>query len=334
MNKVSGYIKSHRALLYLTTIVICLFMLGIYYFVIRPYERTNNAYVGANYATIATQVPGPITKIHVTNNQFVKAGDLLFEIDARPFQIAVNKAQANLELTGKEVREVAASVDQAAATAQKAKANLANQQINTERVVKLADQGVLPAEDKDDATTKLEAAQDTYNEALAALAQARINLGKLGDQNEEVRYAIAELERAQLELSYTKISAPIDGQISNCVLYLGQYMEVGTEQFAIIADNEFWVDANYNETQLSHMQIGQAASIAVDMYPGKEFIGEIISISGASGTVFSLLPPQNATGNWVKVTQRVPVRIIVKNIDPKYPLRLGTSANVRVRILP
>lgn len=334
MNKVSAYIKDHRAISHISAIVICLCLIGIYYFIIRPYERTNNAYVGANYATIATQVPGPITKIHVTNNQFVQAGDLLFELDERPFQIAVNKAQANLELTGKEVREVAASVEQAAAAAQKAKANLANQKINTERVVKLAEQGVLPAEDKDDATTKLEAVQDTYNEALAALAQARINLGKLGDQNEEVRYAIAELERAKLDLAYTKIYAPISGQVSNSVLYIGQYMEVGTEQFAIISDNEFWVDANYNETQLNYMRIGQAAEISIDMYPGKEFIGEIISISGASGTVFSLLPPQNATGNWVKVTQRVPVRVLIKNLDPKYPLRLGTSAKVRVRVLP
>ncbi len=334
MNKLSAYIKDHRVLSYFSALVLCLSLAGIYYFILRPYERTDNAYVGANYATIATQVPGPITKIYIDNNQYVKAGDLLFEVDERPFKIAVNKAQANLELTGKEVREVAASVEQAAAAAQKAKANLANQKINTERVVKLADQGVLPAEDKDDATTKLEAAQDTYNEALAALAQARINLGKLGDQNEEVRYAIAELERAQLELSYTKIYAPINGQVSNCILYTGQYMEVGTEQFAIISNNEFWVDANYNETQLNHMQVGQAASIAIDMYPGKEFIGEIISISGASGTVFSLLPPQNATGNWVKVTQRVPVRILIKNLDNKYPLRIGTSANVRVRVLP
>lgn len=334
MNKVSACIKNHRVLSYISIIVLCLCIVGIYYLIIRPYERTNNAYVGANYATIATQVPGPITKIYVTNNQFVKAGDLLFELDERPFQIAVNKAQANLELTGKEVREVAASVEQAAASAKKAQANLANQKINTARVVRLAEQGVVPAEDKDDATTKLEAAQDTYNEALAALAQARINLGKLGDQNEEVRYAIAELERAKLDLAYTKIYAPISGQISNNVLYIGQYMEVGTEQFAIIADKEFWVDANYNETQLNHMRIGQAAAVSIDMYPGKEFIGEIISISGASGTVFSLLPPQNATGNWVKVTQRVPVRVLIKNLDPKYPLRIGTSAKVRVRVLP
>lgn len=333
MDKLSAYVHKHHFLAAIMVIVICLIAYGIYYTVIRPYERTDNAYVGANYATIATQVPGPVLKVYVVNNQYVKEGDLLFEIDPHYYNIEVQKAQANLDITGKEVREVAASVDQAAANVLQAKATLDNQKINTQRMVTLADEGVLPAESKDDAITKLEAAQDTYDAALAALAQARINLGKLGDQNEQIRLAIAELDRAKLDLSYTKIYAPISGQVSNCIIYPGQYMQVGTEQFAIISDGEFWVDANYKETQLTNMKIGQPALIEVDMYPGKEFFGEIISISGAAGTVFSLLPPQNATGNWVKVTQRVPVRVLIKNTDSNFPLRIGTSADVRIRVI-
>jgi len=333
MGKLGNFVRQHRMLTIFMTIVVCVVLTIIYYFAIRPFERTDNAYVGANYSTIATQVPGPILNIYVTNNQFVNKGDLLFEIDPHYYNIEVQKAAANLDIIGKEVREIAASVEQAAAVVEQRKAELANQKINTERVVKLADQGVLPAEDKDNAVTALEDAQDIYNAAVASLAEARINLGKLGDENEEIRYAVAQLDRAKLDLFYTKIYAPVSGQVSNCIIYPGQYMEVGTEQFAIINDGEFWVDANYKETQLTDMKVGQRALIEVDMYPGKTFFGEIISISGAAGTVFSLLPPQNATGNWVKVTQRVPVRIIVKNTDDRYPLRIGTSAYTRVRII-
>lgn len=142
----------------------------------------------------------------------------------------------------------------------------------------------------------------------------------------------ANLSQAQLNLNYTKIQAPTSGWVTNVSLRIGDIVTANQPLFALISNDEFWIDANFKETELNAIHVGQKANVTVDIYPNHVFSGIVESISGSSGTAFSLLPPENATGNWVKVTQRVPVRIRILDTDSKYPLRIGTSATVRVHL--
>jgi membrane fusion protein (multidrug efflux system) len=310
-----------------------LLLLIFYWVAIRPYQTTDNAYVQANSISVAAQISGQVLKTYVVNNQYVKAGDLLFEIDPEPFQLQVNNMHAQLELTKYYVDKLTAAVDQAQALLEQRIAELQLAQINDRRVTRLVALKALTPEDGDTATSKLKQAAAAVDAAQAQLEENRFALGKLGSENDLIKSVTSLLEKAELNLSYTKVVATESGQISNCTIYPGQYVTSGQTLFALISDRKFWVDANFKETQLKKMQTGQNATIEIDMYPGKIFHGIVESISGASGTTFSLLPPQNATGNWVKVTQRVPVRIIITDVDlSKYPLRLGTSAAVKIRI--
>lgn len=193
-----------------------------------------------------------------------------------------------------------------------------------------------------EAKAKLEKDQAQLNIAqitskrMSQLVEQKVASRQTGDSAyADLRSAIAELqlantnlERAALNLQYTEIRAPTSGWVTNVTLRDGSIVEQNHPVFALISDQEFWVDANFKETELSKIVPGQKASIRVDMYPKHIFTGVVESISGGTGAVFSLLPPQNATGNWVKVTQRIPVRVRVTNTDPKYPLRIGASATV------
>jgi membrane fusion protein (multidrug efflux system) len=168
--------------------------------------------------------------------------------------------------------------------------------------------------------------------AEANLEQAQSALGEAGKRNASVRAAVAKLDQAKLDLEHTRIFAPASGWLANFGLRPGSTVQVGFVLFAIISDEEYWVDANFKETELARIRPGQHATIRVDMYRDREFRGVVESLSVGSGAAFSLLPAQNATGNWVKVTQRVPVRIRVIDPDAKHPLRVGTTATVRVAV--
>lgn len=188
------------------------------------------------------------------------------------------------------------------------KAALVNAEATAARTNTLAKQKFVSTQEKDNVTTAFETAAASLNLARASLNQA------------------------QLDYSWTKITAPSSGWVTNVSLRVGDIVAANQPLFALISNGEFWVDANFKETELEHIHPGQRAVIYVDMYPGHAFEGVVQSISGGTGSAFSLLPPQNATGNWVKITQRVPVRIRVLHPDPKYPLRIGTSASVRVSL--
>lgn len=171
------------------------------------------------------------------------------------------------------------------------------------------------------ARLKFVSTQDNDN-VSTALATAEAN----------VSHAKATLDQATLDLSWTKVTAPTSGWVTNVSLSAGDIVTANQPLFALISDDYFWVDANFKETELEDIHPGQLATIDVDMYPGHTFTGVVESISGGTGTAFSLLPPQNATGNWVKVTQRIPVRVRILKPDPKYPLRIGSSAAVKIRL--
>ncbi|HET9469969.1 MAG TPA: HlyD family secretion protein, partial [Usitatibacter sp.] len=164
----------------------------------------------------------------------------------------------------------------------------------------------------------------------AELEKARSALGKSGDENAAVQAAAAAVKAAELDLERTRVVSPVNGMVANFTLRPGNTVQPGAPLFVVIASDEYWVDANFKETQLKEIRPGEKATITSDVYPDVTFHGVVQSVSGGSGAAFSLLPPQNATGNWVKVTQRVPVRVRIEDPDPGRPLQIGTTATVRI----
>jgi membrane fusion protein (multidrug efflux system) len=297
----------------------------------RLYVTTDNAYVNANRIEIAAQVSGPVRAIWVRDQQPVKYGELLFQIDPQPYQLAVDAAQAQLELANQSNSQDRAAVAAARAQVAQRTAELRNAQAEEQRAMELTRQKLISKQSAETMATGAETAAAEVNAAQANLEQAQSALGQAGAQNAAVRAAAAKLAQAQLDLTHTRITAPASGLIANFELRPGSMVQNGVPAFTIIGDNEYWVDANFKETELRRVQVGQKARLVVDMYPDHEFKGEVQSLSGGAGQAFSLLPAQNATGNWVKVTQRVPVRVRILDPLPNYPLRIGTTATVRVQ---
>jgi membrane fusion protein (multidrug efflux system) len=287
--------------------------------------------VNANRIEIAAQVSGPVRAIWVRDQQPVKYGELLFQIDPQPYQLAVDAAQAQLELANQSNSQDRAAVAAARAQVAQRTAELRNAQAEEQRAMELTKQKLISKQSAETMATGAETAAAEVNAAQANLEQAQSALGQAGAQNAAVRAAAAKLAQAQLDLTHTRITAPASGLIANFELRPGSMVQNGVPAFTIIGDNEYWVDANFKETELRRVQVGQKARLVVDMYPDHEFKGEVQSLSGGAGQAFSLLPAQNATGNWVKVTQRVPVRVRILDPLPNYPLRIGTTATVRVQ---
>jgi membrane fusion protein (multidrug efflux system) len=296
------------------------------------YATTENAYVNTDRADIAAQVSGPVEKVFVTENQPVKAGAPLFDIDPRSYQVALEKANAQLQLATQSVSQQDAAVAAAQAQVMQRQAELANAQANFRRTRRLVEQGFLSEQGGETASTQVATATAALRAAQANLEQARSALGTKGSDNATIHAAAAAVDQAMLDLQRTHVVAPADGVVTNLTLRPGDVIQPGASLFVIISNQHFWVDANFKETELTRIRAGEQATIEVDMYPGREFHGVVESLSGGSGTAFSLLPPQNATGNWVKVTQRVPVRIRVTDPDPRWPLRVGTTATVKISL--
>jgi membrane fusion protein, multidrug efflux system len=294
------------------------------------FVSTDNAYVNADRIELAAQVSGPVTAIHIQDQQPVKKGDVLIELDPQPYQLAVDAAEAQLDIAYQGTSQDKAAVAAARATVSQRTAELTNAQSNEKRAKELTAQKLISSQVADTAMTEARTAEAGVSAAQANLQQALSALGKAGANNATVRAAAARLAQARLDLAHTRITAPADGLIANFDLRPGSMVQLGVPIFTIIGDADFWVDANFKETELARIQAGQSARIVVDMYKHHEFKGEVTSLSGGAGQAFSLLPAQNATGNWVKVTQRVPVRVKVLNPDPKFPLRIGTTATVRI----
>ncbi|HEX5421662.1 MAG TPA: HlyD family secretion protein [Gammaproteobacteria bacterium] len=295
------------------------------------YVSTDDAYVNANVVQIAAQVSGPVTELYVRNQQHVQAGDALFQIDPRPFQLALDAAQAQLALARQQVQQDTSAVAAARAMLAQRQAELQNAQSNYQRLRNLAQKKLVSPQDVEAARTQQLTAAAAVNAAMANLAQAQSALGEPGEQNAAVQAALAKVRQAKLDLDRTRVTAPTSGAIANLSLRPGGTVQAQAPLFSLVSDQTYWVDANFKETQIHRIQTGQNATVTVDMYPNHPFRAEVQSLSAGSGTAFSLLPPENATGNWVKVTQRVPVRVHILDPDPQHPLRIGTSATVEVR---
>ncbi len=295
------------------------------------YRSTENAYLNADVTPIAAQVAGRVTGVYVKDNQHVKKGDVLFDIDPEPFRIALARAEANLAQAMQNSRQDTAEVAAARAQVEQTSMDLNNARATYTRDKELVAQHFLSQQSVDDAHTRVETLD-------AALAQARAKLAKAlsapakPQERADVLRAQAEIAQAKLDLEHTHVTAMMDGQISNLSLTPGALVGIGAPLFALIADNSFHIDANFKETELPGIHPGQEVDIKIDMYPGQTFKGSVESLSGGTGTAFSLLPPQNATGNWVKIAQRVPVRIKLAPTDADHPLRIGATATVTVHL--
>lgn len=298
------------------------------------FPSTDDAYVSAHVVQVAPQITGPVTQVYVVNQQEVHQGEPLFDISPTSFDLAMTQAQARLVLARQSVSADAAAVAAAEAELADRKVQLQNTEATAARTRQLRDKGFVSAQAYDNAEAAVQSAKAQLNLAAAKVHQAQMTLGGAGEQNERIREASAAVDQAHLDLDHTRVAAACSGHITQLSLHPGDVVQSGTPLFVLVCDRQFWVDANFKETELSRIRPGQPAEITVDMYPGHQFRGRVENVSGASGAAFSLLPPENATGNWVKVTQRVPVRVTVLDPDPAHPLRVGTSAQVTIDTAP
>lgn len=295
----------------------------------KLYPSTDDAYLHAHVIRITPQVTGLISQVPVQDYQIVHKDDLLFVIEPIPFRIALAKAQANLALAQHQLAAAKATVQAAKAAVKVQKATLVKVKKDTRRTLTLVQRGQLPKANADHARAALKEAKAKLDAARADLEKARRNRGKPGKNNAHLRAARAAVAQAKLNLSYTRVYAPANGRLSKIKIRPGTVVTKDIALFALVEDRQWWVEANFKETDLVRIRPGQPATIAVDMYPGKTFQGTVKQLSPASGVAFSLLPPENATGNWVKITQRFPVKVMIKT-SPDRPLRIGASSTVTV----
>ena len=294
---------------------------------------TDNAYVKADSVAVSPAVAGIIERVRVTENQLVQSGDVLFEIDDDSFVLARDQAASQLEAVRTYVEGLRASYAQVLEEIELAQTEIHYAEIDLTREQELADRGLGTRSKLDEAQHELDSARQQIPILDQRLAQLQAQLGGADhpaiDAHPAFRMVQAMLESAELDLSRTVVRAPIDGIVSQVPLP-GAYAAPGAPVLAIVSGSNVWIEANFKETQLTHMRVGQAAAVRLDTYPDDELSGVVDSISPATGAEFSVIPAQNASGNWVKVAQRIPVRIRLDRDTPLRGLRAGMSATVTI----
>lgn len=297
------------------------------------FVETDNAYLKADKIPLSAQVSGQVKQVYVSENSAVKAGQILFELDAEPYQVAFQKAQANLGKVQTDLLALKAAYQekQAEITLAVTRQNFAAKTLKRQR--DLARQHFVSANALDDAEQGLQVSAQqivTLERDLQRILQSLGgDLSKPLEQHPSYLAAVAEQERAALDLQYVKVRASADGTVSN-LPKIGQYLAAGRSSAVLVASDNLWVEANFTETELAYMRTGQTVSIAIDRIPDQQFQGVVESFSPGTGTEFSVIPAQNATGNWVKISQRVPVRIKLQQAVSPDLLLAGLSAVVSV----
>jgi len=299
-------------------------LLGLVHF-IQNLSRvtTDDAYVEGKIHSIASKIPGTVEQLLVDDNQAVKKGDILLKIERRDYEVRVNEAEAALEAEKARAVDVAAGIRAAAAALEVQEVALNQATLDRQRTQALFKENVIPKERNE----KIETA---YNMAVAQVKAAKEQLAKAEAMRklEEslVKQREAALETARLNLGYTVIAAPAAGYVTRKSAQEGNQVSAGQPLMAVVALDDIWVVANFKETQLKNVRAGQRAEIEVDTYPGVKFHGMVDSIMAGTGSVFSLFPAENALGNYVKVVQRIPVKIVFdKGMDSRHILRVGMS---------
>lgn len=308
----------------------------------RFMEKTDDAYVSTDITTVLSKVSGYVSQINGPDNRVVKAGDVLIRIEDGDYRLAVRSAkdslasaQATVERIADQITAAEVSVTQSEASLRATKADLEEAHLTYDRKQRLTKTKVASQATLDSARTGLDGAKATLDKARAAVDLAKANVAVLKGEKKEaeqsVRAAQTALDKAERDLGFTTVRAPVDGIIGNRAAQVGSFLQAGSRIAAIVPIQEAHIDANFKETQLDHILPGAEVSVSIDAYPGATFKGHVESISPATGSVFSLLPSENATGNFTKVVQRVPVKVVVDNTDPdRHPLRAGMSVIVSV----
>jgi membrane fusion protein (multidrug efflux system) len=299
------------------------------------YQSTDDAYLQAAMVSISSNVAGRVSEIDVRDNQAVQRGATLFRLDDAPFRIAVEDALAHLTTARLQIASLKATYRQRQVELHAARDTQTFALQQFDRQHRLLDSGIASRTQYDQAEHALDAARqevaNVQQQLGAALAELNGNPDIAPEQHPLVQQAQAELDRARLNLSYTVIAAPTDGIVTKVEqLQVGEMIAASAPVFALVSTRDVWVEANFKEGQLAYVRPGQTATVKIDRYPGRRFPAVVASVSPGTGSQFSLLPPENATGNWVKVVQRVPVRLQLTEADPELPIQAGLSADVTV----
>ncbi|MDE1916777.1 MAG: HlyD family secretion protein [Sphingomonadales bacterium] len=330
----AGTFSLRRPLLIAVPVLIALAG-GAAWLAAEPYAVTDDATIQTTKGSINARVAGQVVEIAVRDNQAVRKGQLLFRIDPQPYEIAVAQAQAHLAATRLQIEGLKATYRQQMAALKSAQdtADFDTSDFNRKSALLASDVTSRATWEQAETALKVSrqgitAAQQQVANTVAALNG---NPDIAPDRHPAVREAQAALDKAKLDLAYTRVTAPEDGIVTKVEdLQPGDYVTGGTAMFAILSTRHLWVEANFRETDLTHMRPGQHATIDVDAYPGTHFSAHVVSMSPGTGSQFSLLPPENATGNWVKVVQRLPVRLELDGFDAAHPLYSGISVTAQV----
>jgi len=341
-----GFLRRHPLASFAGLLLAIVVVAGgyLYWNYASHFETTDDSFIAARQFAIAPEVSGYLTAVPVTDNQDVPAGGVIARIDDRQYRIALEQAeaqvaaaQASIETSSAQIAEQQAQVAENSAQIEQAQASLTFDQQQTVRYGTLARQGAGTVQEAQQYTSQLHQQQAALKSAQAALVAAVRQLAALKAQHDSaeanLKQAIAQRDQAKLNLSYTTVTAAQPGHIVQLSAAVGEYVQPATDISMFVPD-DIWVTANFKETQLDHMRPGQPATIHIDAYPERTFKGHVASVQSGSGTAFSLLPAENATGNWVKIVQRVPVKIIIDNPPPDVALGPGMSVEATVRVNP
>jgi len=271
-----------------------------------------------------------VVSVEAKDFQVINKGDLLLKIDSRPYLLAVKQAKAAYQLAVQQHDVADKQVTEAVAGLDAARSNLTEAQLEYKRTNSLVKRKLASDQDLDTAKNKLANAQASLEQARATVEKAIANRGEEGAEAAVVQQAAAQLAQAELNLSYTDITSPVDGIAGEINTHTGSVVGIGQTLFPVIVKDSYWVRANFKETDLTHIKAGMHAEVVIDMYPDVVWDAKVEELSPASGTSFSLMPPENATGNWVKIKQRFPVRLTLEVPEGAPQLRVGASSEVTV----
>jgi membrane fusion protein (multidrug efflux system) len=341
-------------------VLVVLLVLAVLFFLnARHYESTDDAFIDTHLVRIAPRISGRVSRVLVDDNQFVRAGQDLVEIDPRDEQASLNKALAQRAEAQAQIAQARAQLLQIAAQIQVGEANVRQASANAQasaapaayaasdlaryRALKAVNPTAVAQQQLDQATSQarstaaqrdaaLRQVQSAQAQVRATATQRAAALAQIAAGEAQAQAAQAQIQSAQLDLAYTTIHAPEDGNIAQRSVAIGTYLNAGAQVMALVP-TRIWVTANFKETQLAHMRAGQPATVHIDACPTAEIHGHVDSIQRGSGQAFGLLPPENATGNFVKVVQRVPVKIVLDDVPKDCPLGPGLSVEPRVRVL-
>jgi len=326
-------ISPRRILLALGPVVV-LIGASYYYVTSGRYVTTDNAYIKSDKILISAVVSGQVVSVAARSDKVVSAGELLFQIDPEPHRLKIARAEARLNTIRQEISGYAAAYRQKLAELKVADEDVVYYRRQLGRQSDLASEGIVADTKLDEARHRLRLAEKKIVAARADMTRVLSKLG--GDPNlpaekhPEFREAMVELEQARFDLKRASVYAPVGGVLTNVELQVGEFVEAGRPVFGLLAREPLWIEANLKETDLTYVTPGQPATIRVDAFPDREWRAVVSSLSPATGAEFALLPPQNASGNWVKVVQRVPVRLVLRDRQQHPALRAGMSVHVEI----